>query len=593
MPGRTSHYADLVKDAIPLYLQNKRLEAYDLLDDKKYVEAHGGKVENEPDASSLLKATNAMINLVEGLLSGSSENLSKCIDDFWAAEKLSNYSKDKEWIGNRISRGLSYMFGGLLQVFVGSYVKAGMNLTVGFKLIRDVEEDVLSYEGADKELIRSMGLLVLGLLNFFAIFLPPSITTIGDYLGLGLSKEKFSTFMGSCNTEGGVFSYISRLILVYYMVNSKNFMLDRTSPEDVAECRALLDSCIKDAPDSVIVRVMNASVCLAEGKPDAAVATLSDAKIREVNERPEWATMALATEYKLGVAYLCCMDFVNAGAAFGRAALCVERIDSWNYIPFMKSLEVQSLFASVSVGAVEMGDITEFRKKALSMVRPAIVNRDTAKTIVLPGDLWGARTAWDYGCMSRDFSDKRLVEYIKSQSPVVDLLFALLTCLYQFDKVEHSRLKNFVTENQSLLDMSRMRTHVMLGEFYRKSGKYNKAVNCFDDAIAMADRLREDGKKDTDAILCFSLVFQGAALCVDGETETAKEVLADLDAAIEDLKSQRKVGIVQSFSGVPVVGSPGDNLEIVAGNLVNPNGGELDLLLSFRRSSLKRKIDGI
>ena len=586
MPFKSTDHTEIIQTALKVYLENKRLEAYDLLDDQKYHARNTGKHQSEHDAASLLRSCNAMLNLFEGLLSGASDTLSKCIDDFWAAEKLANESADKEWIGNRISRGLSYMFGGLLQVFIGSYVKAGVNLTIAYKLIRDFEADVLLYDGSDRALIRSMGLLVLGLLNFFSVVLPPSITTVSDYLGLGFSRDKFYEYIGKCNSENGVFSFVSRLILVYYHVNSKNFMLDATSKEELEQCRSMMDACLKEAPNSVIIRVMNASVCLAEGKPDSAVKTLTDSCITQIVSLPEWSTMALATQYKLGVAFLCNLDFVNAASAFEVAARCVEKTNRWHYIPFMKCLQGQSYLASLSSGE----NLAEVRSKALSIFAPTYLSRDISTVIVMPGDLWAARMGYDYAKFLHDCTETELESFIKTKSAAIDLMYTMMTCLYQFDKIEVSKLKEYMVANQSAMDKSKMKTLVVLGEYNRRIGKYNRAVNFFDDAIALADAANSEGKKDKDSILGFGLVFQGAALCQDGEIETAKEVLADLDKAIVDIKQEKKPsivdGIVKSFL------SPQSSADqIIPGNLVNENGGEFDLLLSFRRNALKRKIE--
>jgi tetratricopeptide (TPR) repeat protein len=583
MPDKSTDHARIIRTAISVYLENKRLEAYDLLDDQKY---HAGKHKSEHDAASLLRSCNAMLNLFEGLLSGASDTLSKCIDDFWAAEKLANESVDKEWIGNRVSRGLSYMFGGLLQVFIGSYVKAGVNLTIAFKLIHDFEEDVLSYEGPDQELIRSIGLLVLGLLNFFSIVLPPSITTVSDYLGLGFSREKFHEYIGKCNSENGVFAFVSRLILVYYQVNSKNFMLDSNSKAELEQCRSMMNTCLSEAPNSVIIRVMNASVCLAEGNPDAAVNTLTDQCISQVVGLPEWSTMALATEYKLGVAYLCKMDFGKAASAFGMAAESVEKTNRWHYIPFMKCLQGLSYLASVSLEQ----EHESIRSTALGIFAQTYMNRDINTAVVMPGDLWGARMGYEYAKLLHGSTGSELESFIKSNSTAVDLMFAMMTCLYQFDKIEISRLTEFMNANLSTMDKTKMKTLVVIGEYYRRIGKYSKAVGFFDDAIALADEEIEKGEKDKDSILGFGLVFQGAALCQDGEVNTAKEVLADLDKAIVDIKQDKKPSIVDGIVKSFMSPETGEN-SIIPGNLVHENGGEFDLLLSFRRNALKRKIE--
>ena len=590
MPESLPHCGTVIEKALNLYLANHRVEAYELLDSRNVAHGLNGNFTDGPDVTSILRSTNAMINLVEGLLSGSADTISKCVDDFWTAEKLANESPDKEWIGNRISRGACYMFGGLLQVFVGSYVKAGINLTVAYKLIRDFENDVLAYSGEDK-VIRSLGLLVLALLNFFSIVLPPSITTVGDYLGLEVSKDKFHKYISACNEEGGTFSFISKLTLVYYTINSKNFMFEHASPEELRMCRTLIDECLEKAPLSVVVRVMNANVCLAEGKPFESIKTLTENHIVEVIARPEWATMALATEYKLGVSHLCSLDFESAQKAFGKAADSVEKTGRWHYVPFMKTLEGMSYLASVSM-LPKVSDVATIRKQALAIFAPTYVDREKGSTVVMPGDLWGSRVGYEHACMLTEIPDTDLEEFISTRCPVIDILYAMMTCLYQFDKILDSKLNTLFGQTEKF-DKNYLKFNTVLGEYFRKIGKLNKAVAAFDDAAAALDDNLEEGGTDKDNILGFTLVFQGAALWADDDIETAKEVLADLDDSIGERQSERKGSLVGGLvKSLTFTGSSGTTSgKPIAGNLVNPAGGEFDLILSFRRNGLRRKLD--
>ena len=575
MTSDSTDPASIIRKAMRLYLDNHRDEAHKMLEtaakDREAARAHG------PDASSLFRSIWALVDLIEGLLSGSADTIANCIDGFWAAEKLANESTDKEWIGNRISRGLSYMFGGLVQVFIGSYVKAGVNLTVAAKLIRDLEKDVLDYsDPRDKDLIRSLGLLVLAMLNFFSVILPPSIVAIGEFLGVGLSEAKFNEYVSLCNKEGGTFAYISKLIQVYSLINSKNFMFNKITEVELTRCRTLMNECLRDAPNSVVIHVMNASVCLGEGKPKEAVATLTKKEVTATIEKPEWATMALAVLFKLGVAHLCDFKFDSAEAAFRKAADAIDKSGRWHYIPFMRSLEGLSYLAHVSSIAERPG-VSAIREKAERIFRPTLESHSLMNTIVLPGDYWGARVGFEYMTLLASSSDEELLGALDAKAPVVDALYALLGCLYQFDKIDSEKLGQFVESVKGCKKTAKL--SAVTGEYYRKVGKWSQAVSAFDDALACADEFVNEGEPDRDSVIAFSLIFQGASLCFAGELETAKEVFADLD---EELDRPEPVGALFGWGKVK---GP-----IQAGNLVKPSGKELDLIISFRRNGLKRKI---
>lgn len=572
---------DAIRRSIRLYLDNKRLQAFESLGKSVATDAGDVISPDVRDSQSILRSVQAMLELLEGLLSGSAETISFCLDDFWEAEKLANGSKDKEWIGNRISRGLCYMFGGLVQMFIGSYVKAGVNITVAYKLIRAFENDVLAYnDESDKDMIRSLGLLVLALLNFFAMVIPPSVLAVGEILGLGPSRSKFQEYIRMCSEEKGIFAYIAKLFEVYSVINSKNFIFDTTTPDELKRCRALMDECMKDAPYSVIIRVMNASVCLGEGRRAEAVSTLTDPEIEALVLHPEWSTMRLAVSYKLGVAYLCSFEFENASRAFEKAADAIQASGRWHYIPFMRSLQGMSYLASESYRNSGKS-AEEIRSRALMIFAPAFDDRDLSDTVVLPGDYWGSRRAYEHSVLVESFDDEALNDWLRSEAPLTDIMFALITCLYQFDKVDTDALKAFIKSSDSQ-DATSAHLKVVTGEYYRKVGRLSEAVACFDDALSFIDSKVAEGEVDRDSVTGFALVFQGAALAMAGEPEAAREALADLDEEIANAKS--------AFSGWKSAPETGD---IKPGNLVKLDGREFDLILSFRRSGLKRLIDDL
>jgi hypothetical protein len=570
--------AESVRTCIRLYLSNKRTEGFAALEPRFAPVEDYLPIGEIPDGKSVLKSVKAMITLIEGLLSGSAESIRSCLSEFWEAEQLANESKHKEWIGNRISRGLSYMFGGLVQLFIGSYVKAGVNLTIGYNLVRAFEKDVLAYsDESDSDLIRSLGLLTLGLLNFFAMIVPPSILAVSNILGIGPSRAKFEEYIRLCSDEKGIFSYMAKLIEVYSLINSKNFMFSKITQEEIVKCRRLMDECMQDAPNSLVIRVMNASVCLGEGRRAEAIETLTAPQVTSIVDSAEWATMTLGISYKLGVAHICCFNFRGASQAFSKAADSIQASDRWHYIPFMRALEGMTYLATVADSS-ESFVVDDIKRVALDIFAPTYIDRDLRDTVVLPGDHWGARMGYDYTSFLSESSDEVIEEWIKSKEPITDLLFATITCLYQFDKVDMDKVKMFLRSVRNQ-DGKSPKLKVVMGEYFRRTDRLNDSVAAFDDALSLIDAQVAEGGVDRDSIVGFSLVFQGAALCAAGEARTAQEVLADLEEDISQSKS------LSNWSLAPRTSS------VKPGNLVNVNGGEFELILSFRRNGLRRLIE--
>jgi tetratricopeptide (TPR) repeat protein len=581
-------HAEMIEKALDAYMRNDRLAAFKSLDVAAYQKSNDGKFgKDRPDCSSLLLCSRAMLELVEGLLSGSGDTISACLDVFWEAEKLANDSTYKEAIENRISRGCCYLFGGLLQVFIKSYVKSGVNLTIGYKLIRDFESDVISYKGANESLIRSLGLLVLALLNFFSLILPPTVTSIGDVLGFSVSKSKFSDYIDRCIGENGPYAIIARLIFVYYMINSKSFLFSKSEPSELEVCRAHIDSALARYSDSLAIRVMNASMCLSENNAKGAISTLSDEKLAIALSSSEWSTMALAVNYKLGISYLCVLDFGRARSAFSAAAAAVESTkNSWNYIPFMNCLEGICFLAENHTGK----SITATRDTALEIFVHTYIDRDVSTSVILPGDLWGARVGYEYACILSKMSDKELAVFIKELHPMVDILYCMATSLYSFERISPELLTDEILHNLERIKHSK-KAKLVLGECYRRKGDWPGAVNAFDDAIEIADH--EDAGPDKDNVLAFSLIFQAAALCDDGDVETAQEVMNDLDKTMRAISTNSNdflVNVLSSFTGKRTGPTVADPAHPLPGNIVSDKGNEFELILNFRRNGIQKRV---
>lgn len=586
------HPSHIIKLAVRLYLNNQRVEAMEALSVKKYLEASGGINVDIPDASSVLKAFEGSIGLLEGMLSGSADTLVIILEDFWEAERLANNSPDREWIGNRVSRGMSYLLGGILQVFMGRYVKGGLNIAIAFKLIRDFEQDVLSIPAhSDEGYVRSLGLLVLSLLNFFAQVLPSSITSAGDLLGLGISKDKFREYIEMCHREKGEFSLIAKLVLVHSTINSKNFVFEKTTKEEIASCRNLMEECLSLGPESVIVHVINASVCLGESNLKGAEETLSDEKILAVISHTEWSNMELAVGFKLGVIYLCGFEFSKAERAFKMAADSIAKNPKrWHYVPFMRALQGLSHMAGISPSCCDLG---EFRSEAVSIFSETFLDRDLSDgTVVLPGDHWGARTGYEQTKLLKNLSDEDLKTFILRRGPVFNVLFALMSVLYNFEKIDTCKLDAFFRELEKVEvtgvdEQTDYKIPAVEGEYYRKKGCWDKSVSAFDDAIERIDSgIRNHAWEDKDSILGFCLVLQGAALAASGDMETAHEVLSDLSDVLTESKDSSIMAALANTFSYPRK----DGDVILPGNLVKSHGGEFALMLSFRRNGLRRKI---
>ena len=534
-----------IREFLDLYLRNDRDRAFKFLHPQS----------SDLKTNYLERAVHAMIELTEGMLSGSAESITRSLDLFWAAEKCANESPDKDRIGCRITRGLSYLFGAIVQLFIGSYVKASVNLAVAYKLIRGFEAEVLDYKSdADQDLIRSLGLLILALLNFFSVVLPSSVLSVGDLLGIGPSKTKFEEYINMCGYEGGQFAFMAKLIRVYSVINSKNFMFEKISPDDLKLCRKYMDECLLSAPDSIVLRVMDASVMLGEGRRKDAIDSLSSLDL----SHGDWSTMRLAVSYKLGVAYICDFEFARASEAFSDAAESIAASGNWHYIPFMRTLQAITYLGSVD----STTDLDMIKSRALDILVPTLIERDLKDTVVLPGDYWGARKGQEYTALLQ--KEGWLKSHIESRGAVIDVLFALVTCLYQFDKCDLDSLKKELF-NPAIIPSAKY--HIVLGEYYRRIGKYNSAVGALDDALLAVDQLAED----KDSMAGFALVFQGASLCNAKEAETAREVLLDLDKELGKRKSLLNWSTPSS--------------------LVKPEGCEFELILSFRRNGLKQLIE--
>jgi hypothetical protein len=161
-------------------------------------------------------------------------------------------------VGIQLVRGVTLLFGGVIQLVQQSYVKAGINITKAWTIIKPASLEALDYSGPHASLVKSMGQFVLGAINLLVSTLPPSLISVVELAGFDGRREKALTFLRQCWKEEGVFGGFAALVLSSFTVYVRPFFFENLSNAESAELEEMLTWANKKFPghDPPIIKPM-------------------------------------------------------------------------------------------------------------------------------------------------------------------------------------------------------------------------------------------------------------------------------------------------------------------------------------------------
>ncbi|EER12553.1 conserved hypothetical protein [Perkinsus marinus ATCC 50983] len=511
----------------------------------------------------------ALASLLDGLASFANDQLDDCLSRVWLTEKLAGESPD-QWIGQRFLRGMCYMFGGIVQILQQSFVKAGVNLTRSWTLIKSMEKEVLNYVGYEADVVKSLGSFVIGTLNLVVTMLPGSIVAVAELVGFdGTNRAASIGLLEECYKGGGLLAPYAALVISAYHLQMRSFMGESPSNEELDEVRGILDEGLGNYHNSCVYLIEMAEYHAVRRNPEAALRTM-DVAGRSC-DRP---ALALVVNMKKAVYHMLCMEWEEAIGCIRKASLCHEEVGRRTYVPFFGALEaiLRKLTGQEYQSCIERVE------------RYRAMNKSN----------WRASDLLAF---------KKIEEYSKRPDrviPSIDVVELMMLQFYCLNKASIAVIKGPLTallsETNTACIQDEARRLVLLAELHRLAGEPDEAIRLAGKVIGKEDELMppQPVPESADLILlrpywsgtCLvALLVKRQALADKGEWEAGDEAVEQMNAVawrlqqIDPTPKARKSFLammsntIQSYAGA------------------KPSGGYFDMTLKFKRHALRKRLE--
>ena len=491
---------------------------------------------------AMYKVGIAAVNLSEGFASGALDRLGDSLSTLWEAEDLA-YNSERQWVGNSLIRGVCLLFGGIIQVIQQSWVKAGINITKAWTIIRPSLVEALEYRGSERELVRNLALFLTGTLNLLVSVLPSKVISLVELVGFDGSRTKSLSSLESCRTEDGPFSPFAALVILNFLVVVRPYLLESVKTGDKAEAQMIINWAKDRYPGSFFFHMAEASLFMVCREPALAVQAL--AGLGEA--AAEVPTLQMLLFYRRGLANLASGNHSAALKDFNSAREAQLHAGRQSYVPFLCMLAI-CCKKTIDPAAEVSAELAIIDKMRLDIDK---------SDIWLPSDKWSFRRSGEY-------------KSITNPPYTLDLYYAGVLCFSStMDKTPANVRTEIVTPLLNNLPSDALlgdvaKRQLIRAEILRLSGKRGEALDALDSILDRSDV--EFKGFERDSLRQLALVWQALLFAQAGEPEAALEALKDLDDW--QLKN----------SGV-------------FGHLSGGMESDFDVALKFKRQGVQRMID--
>jgi len=289
------------------------------------------------DVRSVFGMLYALLSASKGIANLSDDQLSQCHDRLVVAERLAVQGED--WVGKHGIRGLCLISMGLVELLQHSYVKGIYNIMRSWKYIRILRDDGLTYEGMEKEVVRSAG-------SFYILysFLPPTASKMAAWFsGFEGDREKGLKYMYDCWKEGGICAPWGALNYVSFHVDTKTFVGERMSRKEHANVVQMLNTYSAKYPGSVLFSISESGLYACDRNIPKA-RELNESAASELEKLP---VLKWVLTYKRGIFYWTDCDWFNAGGAFEESMNIYIQAKRRSMVPFMAAYAFLSYLESM------------------------------------------------------------------------------------------------------------------------------------------------------------------------------------------------------------------------------------------------------
>ena len=263
----------------------------------------------------------AVVGLMRGVASLANDQLDECLTRLWEADRLA--SLDTPWVGKKVTRGVCTLVAGVVQCLQQNLVRGVYNIVRSWQWIRYLRSEALEYQGVGASVVRSAAQLALGVFSLTLSLLPPHLIAAASWsTGFEIDREAGLALLRTCQEEEGIYSPIAALALLTFELDTKVFLGEAQSVDELAACERIIEWASTRFQDSVFFSLCSGELHACRHDLDGARAVVG--AISNLPCVSELKALNAVVAYKRAVYHLASLDWHKAGIAFA-ASLEVYR----------------------------------------------------------------------------------------------------------------------------------------------------------------------------------------------------------------------------------------------------------------------------
>mmetsp|Transcript_8253 Transcript_8253/g.11986 ORF Transcript_8253/g.11986 Transcript_8253/m.11986 type:complete len:698 (+) Transcript_8253:143-2236(+) len=255
----------------------------------------------------------AIVGLLRGVASMEDDQLDECLSRLWEADALA--AQDTAWVGRKVVRGTCYLVAGIVECLRKQPVQGVLHMAKSWMWLRSLKSEALDYDGIGKEIVRSAALLALGGFALIISLLPDSLMTAASWTtGFEVKRSAGLEMLAICQKEGGIYAPIAALGWVSFSIDTKAFLGEQQTGEELKECERLFQWAAPQFPNSLFFSILEAD--LYAKKRDLANAIALVERSIELKCLDELKALKAMLLYKKAIYRLAGLDFKEAALSF-------------------------------------------------------------------------------------------------------------------------------------------------------------------------------------------------------------------------------------------------------------------------------------
>lgn len=306
----------------------------------------------------------AIVGLLRGVASMEDDQLDTSLSRLWEADAMA--ALDAPWVGRKVVRGLCQLMAGIVECLRKSPAKGAYHMAGSWVYLRALRTEALDYDGMGREVVRSSALLGLGAFALILSLLPDKLVRAASWTtGFEVDRAAGLEMLQTCQREGGVYAPIAALGWISFTVDTKTFLGEEQTDEELAECETLLEWAKASFPDSLFFGILEADLHASRRRLPEALGVLEHAMALPCLD--ELRALKAVFSYKKAIYHLAALEWIEAARAFELAQAIYKASGRRSLGPSMAMYAAQCFCIDGGDGCEEavarmMGEVATYKE---------------------------------------------------------------------------------------------------------------------------------------------------------------------------------------------------------------------------------------